>query len=582
MEANHGQITLVTPSSMVEIFLPDNRVLSGPRGTAVGTFLQALPEFGKPLMVGAVVNGELRELTFAIDMDSRVRPVTMADADGSRIYRRSLTFLLEAAFEDLYPEYDLSVDHSVASGGFFCQVIGRPALNTEELSALEAHMRELVRLDLPFDRQQVPLDEAISYFQTTHQFEKVRLLKYRSKGHLILYRLRDRRDYHHGYMVPSTGFIRWFALTAVGDNGFVLRFPRRSMPNELQPLPDSPMLLGTFRQYGDWLCRLGIDSVGKLNDAIHESKIREIILVSEALHEQKIAEIASKIVENHDKARIVLIAGPSSSGKTTFSKRLAVQLLAQGISPYPLELDNYFVDRDLTPKDENGQYDFEVLGALNIQRLSTDLHHLINGEEVQLPRYNFKAGLSEEGDVVRLGRDQLIILEGIHGLNPGLLPDFPPDQAFRIYISCLTQLNLDRHNRISTTDTRMLRRIVRDARERGYTAQQTIQRWESVRRGEKRHIFPYQENANEMFNSALVYELSALKGWVEPLLRQVPYGTPEHIEAKRLLSFLEWFLPVDTDLIPDNSIFREFIGGSILKDFKLWENPEDANGIMVG
>jgi uridine kinase len=308
-----------------------------------------------------------------------------------------------------------------------------------------------------------------------------------------------------------------------------------------------------------------------LNDAITSGRIREIILVSEALHERHIGEIAEQFVAQAHHPRIILIAGPSSSGKTTFSKRLAVQLLAQGVTPYALEMDHYFVDRELTPKDENGAYDFEAIGALDRARLQSDLRGLIAGEDVKLPCFDFKLGRSLPGDVVHLDKDQVIILEGIHGLNPDLLPDLSADETFRIYVSCLTQLNLDRYNRISTTDTREIRRIVRDARERGYPAQVTISRWESVRRGEKRHIFPYQENANVMFNSALVYELAALKPLAEPLLRQVPFGTPEYIEAKRLLAFLEWFLPLDLDLIPDNSIEREFIGGSILREFQLWD-----------
>lgn len=562
---------VLQPRETVEIHLPDGRVFSGPRHTPVGEFLKALPEWDNPPIVGAVVNGELRELTYPISMDARVRPVTMADADGARIYRRSITFLLEAAFEELFPQAILTVDHSVAFGGYYCQVSGRPPLSEAEIQALEAHMRYLVAQDLPFERQVVPLSEAMAYFEQRGYPDKLRLLKYRQKDTLVLYRLGEHRDYHHGYMVPSTGYLRWFALTSQ-EEGFVLRFPRRHAPTTLSPMPGYPKLLHAFRQYGDWLARLGIGSVGALNDAIHAGRIREVILVSEALHEQRIAEIARQIAQRAEQARIILIAGPSSSGKTTFAKRLAVQLLAYGLSPFPLELDNFFVERERSPRDENGNYDFEALEALDIARLEECLEGLIAGKVVQLPRFNFKLGRPEPGDVVQLRPDQLIILEGIHGLNPRLLPDFPQERAYRIYVSCLTQLNLDRYNRISTTDTRLIRRIVRDARERGYSATETIARWESVRRGEKRYIFPYQENADEMFNSALVYELSALKPLVEPLLRQVPYGSPEHIEAKRLLSFMEWFLPIESDLIPDNSILREFIGGSILGDFKLWEH----------
>jgi uridine kinase len=294
----------------------------------------------------------------------------------------------------------------------------------------------------------------------------------------------------------------------------------------------------------------------------------EIIMVSEALHEQNVADIAQQIA--YKNSRIILIAGPSSSGKTTTSRRLAIQLLARGISPYPLELDNYFIDRARTPLGEDGSPDFEVLEALDLNRLALDIEKLLNGERVQLPRYNFKTGMSETGDVIQLKEGQPLILEGIHGMNPRLIPDRWSGAAFRVYVSALTQLNLDRHNRVSTTDTRLIRRMVRDARERGYSATQTISRWESVRRGEKRHIFPYQENADVMFNSALVYELAALKQLAEPLLRQVQHRSPEYIEARRLLAFLEWFLPLDASLIPANSIVREFLGGSSLKDFKIW------------
>jgi uridine kinase len=550
-------------------------VLNGPRNQPVVEFLRAMPEWDNPPIVGAVINGELRELTCPVMMDARVLPVSMADADGARIYRRSLVFLLEVAFQDLFSPARLTVDHSVSSGGYFCQVLGRPPLTQTEVDLLKDRMSELVLADLPLQREEVPLAEAVEYFLKIKMLDKVRLLKYRQKEQLILYRLEDHRDYHHGYMVPSTGYLRWFDLRPLELDGFVLQFPRRHAPKELLPMPDYPQLLTSFRQYGRWLERLGIEHVGALNDAISNGSIREIILVAEALHEQQVTAIARQILDRSLLTPFVLIAGPSSSGKTTTSKRLAVQLLAMGVSPLPIEMDNYFVDRERTPRDENGQYDFERLEAIDTALLTDHLKRLANGEEVQLPKYNFKTGKSNPGDVVRLGKDQLVILEGIHGLNPRLLPNIPSEQMFRIYVSCLTQLNLDRYNRISTTDTRLLRRIVRDARDRGYSAQTTISRWESVRRGEKRNIFPYQENADAMFNSALVYELAALKPVAEPLLRQVPFGTPEYIEAKRLLAFLQWFLPVDPELIPDNSILREFIGGSILQHFRLWEKVSD-------
>lgn len=569
--SSRPEFKLVSPRPAVEVHLPDGRVLSGPRNAPVGDFLRVLCEPGEPPLVGAVVNGELRELTYPISIDSHVHAVTMGEPDGMRIYRRSLTFLLETAFNELFADAILTVDHSVASGGYYCQVSGRPSLARTELATLEAHMRRLVEEDIGFIRKEVPLEEAIAYFQAEGTQDKVRLLAHRQKNYLTLYQLNQHRDYHHGYMVPSTGYLRWFALIPT-NGGFTLRFPRRHAPTELLPLPEYPKLLAAFRQYGDWLQRLGISSVGALNDAIQANRIREVVLVSEAFHDQRISEIAAQIAGRRDEIHVILTAGPSSSGKTTFSKRLSVQLLAYGIPPFALEMDHYFVDRDRTPRDENGDYDFESIHALDTARLSQDLRDLIAGKKVQLPRYNFITGRSETGDEIQLKSGEIIILEGIHGLNPELLPDIPQPQAFRIYVSALTQLNLDRHNRVSTTDTRLIRRIARDARERGYTAQTTIQRWESVRRGEKRYIFPYQENADVMFNSALVYELSALKHLVEPLLRQVPHGTLEYIEAKRVLAFLNWFLPLDSSVIPNNSILKEFIGSSILRDFKLWHN----------
>jgi len=567
----------VQPRETIEIHLPDGRVYSGPRNTPVGDFFRAMEDEDAIQVVGAVVNGDLRELTYPIQMDARVQPVTMKDADGARIYRRSLTFLLEAAFINIFKNAYLAVDHSVASGGFYCEVIGRPQLTVDELRQLENEMRRLVVADLPFEKKLVPLSEAVEYFKESGHMDKVQLMTYRKKNTLVLYRLGDHRDYLHGYMVPSTGYLKWFDLVDV-PGGFVLRYPRRHTVTRLLPFSRTSSLFTTFQQYGAWLERLGIENVGALNDAIVDERIREVILVSEALHEQKIADIAKKVANRYPGGRVVLIAGPSSSGKTTFSKRLSVQLLALGLAPFPMEMDNYFVPRERTPVDEEGNPDFEALEALDTALLSKNLTSLIHGDEIEMPRYNFKTGLRERGEVVRLEKDRVIILEGIHGLNPKLLPDMPINQVFHIYVSALTQLNLDRQNRISTTDTRLIRRMVRDARERGYTAQDTIQRWESVRRGEKRYIFPHQENADEMFNSALVYELSALKDLAEPLLRQVPYGTPEHIEAKRLLAFLEWFLPLDTSLIPDNSIIREFIGDSILKDFKLWDHYGMVNG----
>jgi uridine kinase len=560
---------LDNPRPTVEIHLPDGRTLLGPRGCQLEIFLAEVKDSETPI-VGGIVNGVLKELTFPIEQEASVRPVTLGEADGMRIYRRSLTFLLSTAFEKLFPDIQLYVDHSISSGGYHCQVRGRRSLKQEDLSRLEAEMRELVDQDLPIAKMQIPLQDAIDYFQAKGHKDKVLLLAHRKKQTLVMYQLQDHRDYHHGYMVPSTGYLEWFSLDSV-DGGFTLRFPRRHDPTALLSPPEYPLLLSTFRRYGDWLETIGVRNIGALNEALSSDRGREIVLVSEALHERRIAEIAGQIASGDEPARIVLVAGPSSSGKTTFSKRLSIQLLALGLSPFPLGLDEFFVDRHKTPRDENGDLDYESLHAIDLDRLQHDLKKLVGGREVQLPHYNFISGERESGPVVKLAPDQIIILEGIHGLNPDLIPDIPTEQTFRIYASALTQLNLDSYNRVSTTDTRLIRRIVRDASHRGYSAMETIARWESVRRGEKRYIFPFQENADVMFNSALVYEGAALAPLAEPLLRQVTYGTDEHVEAKRLLAFLRWFLPVDTTLIPDNSILREFIGGSILREFTPWQ-----------
>jgi uridine kinase len=560
-------IEITQPNPNVEIHLPNGRTLSAPRGTRVGEFLEKVKDDFPAPIVAAIINNHIHELTFPIEIEAHCEPVTMDSADGARIYRRSLVFLLEMVFAELFPAGRLNIDHSVSSGGYYCDVIQSEPFTRRQLDALEARMRQRVGEDHPFERREVPIQEALDYFAMRGFEDKLRLFKHRRKEYLTLYSLGGQMDYMHGYMVPSTGYLKWFGLKLV-NGGFILQYPRRHAPTRLEPLGDYPKLMRAFRQYGSWLETLRIDNVGALNDAIQSGRADEIVLVSEALHEQHIAEIAQQIAQKD--SRIILIAGPTSSGKTTSSRRLAVQLLARGISPYPLELDNYFVDRDKTPLDQNGQPDYESIEALNLERLAQDLEKLIRGEEVRLPHYNFLTGRSEEGDIIQLKAGQPIILEGIHGMNPRLIPDRWAGSAFRIYVSALTQLNLDRHNRVSTTDTRLIRRIVRDARERGYSAQVTVSRWEAVRLGEKRHIFPYQENADVMFNSALVFELSALKPLAEPLLRQVPHNSPEHIEARRLLAFLEWFLPLDATLIPANSIAKEFLGGSSLKDFKIW------------
>lgn len=554
------------PRQTAQVRFPDGRTFKAPVGTPVEEYVKAACPDSPALIVAALVNGDLRELTYAVRSDARVDPVFLSNSDGVRIYRRSLAFLLVTVVREMFPEAQIFVDHTLPFGGFFCQVRGREPFSAEELTQIEAEMRKAIAEDLPITREPVPLDEVIETFTARGETEKVQLLTRRKKDYLSLHNLRGTRDYFHGYMVPSTGYLRYFALH-LWPPGFVLQYPRRHRPSELLPIAGHPQLTAVFRQYGEWLRLLGVESVSGLNEAIANGRIREIILVSEALHEQRIAQIADMIARYRNEVRLVIIAGPSAAGKTTFSKRISIQLLAHGIRPYPLALDNYFVNREDTPRDEHGNLDFETLEALDLELFNQHLVALMRGEAVQLPRFNFKTGRREQGETVQLGPGHVIIIEGIHGLNPGLVPSVPRERTFRIFISALTQLNIDRHNRVPTTDTRLIRRIVRDATYRGYSAEETLNRWESVRRGEKRHIFPYQEHADMMLNSALVYELAVLKPLAEPLLLQVEPSSPRRVEAKRLLAFLQWFEPCGTELIPDNSILREFIGESILRDY---------------
>jgi len=549
------------------VILADSRIYEAPVWTELRYYIRAA-EIDRPWpspIVAALIDEELRELTYHIERDVEVTPLGMDDRDGSRIYRRSLTFLLVTAVHELFPEARLEVDHSVTFGGYYCEVEGRPPFTPEELSRIEARMCEIVAADIPIGKQRVPLADAIKIFQSRGDDDMVRLMRHRRKDFLVLYELRGLSNYFHGYMVPSTGYLRYFALTPYLP-GFILRFPPRT-GLELEPAVDYPKLVHVFREYGHTLHLLGIENVGELDDAIRAGRTEEIILVAEALHEQRIARIATQIADRKDHVRLVLIAGPSSSGKTTFSRRLAVQLLANGLRPIAVEIDNYFVDREQTPRDARGNYDFEALEALDLKLFNRHLLQLMAGEEVTLPKYNFVTGKRETGSAIQLAPDQILIAEGIHGLDPRLVPDIPAERIFRIYVSALTQLNIDRYDRVPTTDTRLIRRIVRDARTRGYSAADTITRWESVHRGERAYIFPYQENADVMFNSALVYELAALKPFAEPLLLQIEPGKPGYIEAKRLLAFLQWFEPMPTDPIPDNSILREFVGGSNLERF---------------
>lgn len=560
-------ITPAPPRQTVQIQLPDGRAFVGPIGTTIEAFMLAAAPPVRGRVIAALVNNRLRELSRPITQDATLYPITTADSDGTRIYRRSLCFLMIAAAYECFPHYHISIEHSLPFGGYYCELNGRDPLTAAELARLETRMRELVSADLPIQQLQVPLDEALTLFRQGNNVEKAELFAKRRKDYLTLYELNGVRDYFHGFMVPRTSYLDLFALRRY-SHGFIMQFPRRSDPDILQPFEDEPRLAHVFQEYNDWLRIIGVPSVSSLNQAIGSGRSQEVILIAEALHDRQLASIANEIAQR--RIRVVLISGPTSAGKTTFSKRLAVQLMTHGLQPVAIGMDDYFVERDRTPRDEEGNYDYEIITALDLPLFQTHLRQLLAGETILQPRYNFHTGGREWGGELALGPDHILILEGIHGLNPQLVGDIPPQGMYRIFISAFTQLNLDRHNRIPTTDTRLLRRIVRDAAHRGYTATDTIGRWPSVRRGEKRHIFPYQNNADVFFNSALVYELSVLKPLAQPLLLQVELGTLERVEANRLLAFLQWFDPIPLDNVPNDSILREFAGGSIMEEFKPW------------
>ncbi len=584
------------PRTNVLATFPDGRVFEAPIGTTVRDILRVeqalapseLPVQGTPSptdgapVVAVMIQGRLRELTTALTEDAEIVPVTTAEGDGVRIYRRSLSFLLVTAATEVFPGAVVSIEHSASTvGGYFCEVQGREPFTQAELGAIEARMREIVAADLPITKTPMSVAEAMAVFRARGEDERVRLMAHREKETVVLHTLCGRQEYFQGYMVPSTGCLKYFALQAFPP-GFLLQFPHQSRPTEIAPFVQYPKLFAVFEEAGHLLDRLGVRSAGALNDAVASGRLAEVSLVGEALHEARIAQIAADIARQGDRIKLVLIAGPSSSGKTTFSKRLAVQLLANGRRPFAVGLDDYFVDRDQTPRDASGQFDYECLEAVDVALFNEHLLSLMAGLTTSLPTYIFKTGRREPGVTVSLTPDDIIIVEGIHGLNPALVPSVPADRVYRIYVSALTQLNLDRYNRVSTTDCRLIRRIVRDSATRGYNATQTLRRWESVTRGEKQHIFPFQENSDAIFNSALIHEQAVLRPLAEPLLLQVRHDTAEYTEANRLLSFLQWFVPAKADPVPDNSILREFIGGSIMDTVKTWHRhavPAPAAGV---
>jgi uridine kinase len=582
MSNSEDSIIQSHPRRRIRVTLPDDKVLEGPCGATMGDFLTSpILEHEAPLMAG-ICNGQLRELTYTLEHDSQIAPVLLSNSDGGRIYRRSLILLLTTAAAELWPGSKISVRYAVPDGGFYCTRLDAQPFTATELETLSAHMRSIVNQGEPITKRNIPTLQAIQIFASRGDDDKVRLLEQRSRTDLTLYELRGREDYYYGYMVPDTGYLQYFKLVPM-NSGFIVQYPRKEHPTKIQPIRAYEKLRTVFQQTDEWLRRMDVEDVGRLNSIVREKRrLFELILVAEALHERYIAHIAGMIREANQLkgTRVVLIAGPSSSGKTTFAKRLSIQLLAHGMRPFVLELDNYFVDRDLTPRDEKGDYDVESLNAVNLDLFNNQLLQLTAGKTVTLPKFDFLTGKSIAGREAKLQEKQIIIIEGIHGLNPALVPVIPPELVFRVYVSALTQLNIDSHNRVPTTDVRLIRRLVRDARHRGYSATQTIKRWPSVRRGEKDNIFPYQENADIMFNSALVYELAAMRPIVEPLLLQVEPNTPPHIEAKRLLSFLNWVHPLDREYlahIPDTSLLREFLGGLSLANYVPLSLDDDTN-----
>lgn len=512
----------------------------------------------------AFVNYKLRELRKTLHNDATVRFVTIHDDAGYKTYTRGLTLvLLKAVYQEIGRENvrKVAVEYTIDSG-IYCDFEGSIKLTEEVLQRIEKRMRDYVEKDLLFDKKSIDTDEAIGLFEQYKMFDKQKLFRYRRVSKANIYNLDGFEDYFYGYMPYSTGCLKYFRLFPY-DEGFIMLLPHRNKPEILPEFLDRPKFFQTVKESNEWGKSMDVDTIGALNDVIAAGQMSDLILVQESMQEKKIAEIAAKIAESKDK-KFVMIAGPSSSGKTTFSHRLSIQLRTFGLKPHPIGVDDYFVNRENTPVDEHGNYNFECLEAIDIEQFNKDMTDLLEGKRVELPSFNFKTGKREyKGNYKQLGPSDILVIEGIHGLNDKLSYSLPRESKFKIYISALTSLNIDEHNRIHTTDGRLLRRMVRDARTRGTSAKETIAMWKSVRNGEENYIFPFQEEADVMFNSAMIYELAVLKPYVEPVLFGIPRDCSEYIEAKRLLKFMDYVIGVSSEEVPHNSILREFIGGSI-------------------
>lgn len=516
-----------------------------------------------------MIGHRLQELNKLVTEDCQLTFVTTADDAGHKAYKRSATLLMLKAMYDVAEMEDVGqiekimVDFSVDKG-LYCIMKGTVELTQGFLDKVSKRMKKLSDEKIPINKKTIPTKDAISLFKKYGMKDKERLFRYRRVSSVNIYSMSSFEDYFYGYMLPDAGYVKYFQLIQF-DDGFVLQLPTVEDMKQIPEFKPRMKLFSVLKEAQQWGEMLDVSTVGALNDKIVAGNMEQLILVQEALQEKKIAEIAEEIKRCGDK-KFVMIAGPSSSGKTTFSHRLSVQLLAHGMKPHPVALDNYFKDREFTPKDEFGNYDFECLEAIDVDQFNKDMSALLRGERVEIPSFNFKIGKREyKGDFMQLGKEDILVLEGIHGLNDKLSYSLPKESKYKIYISALTQLNVDEHNRIPTTDGRLIRRMVRDARTRGSDAKTTIGMWYSVRRGEEKNIFPYQEEADVMFNSALIYELSVLKQYAEPLLFSIKPEDEEYPEAKRLLKFLDYFLGISSEGVPNNSIIREFIGGSCFK-----------------
>ncbi|MBO6241036.1 MAG: nucleoside kinase [Butyrivibrio sp.] len=533
------------------------------------TFEQIAKEYQseyKYRIAAVIYNGKIRELFKTVKKDGTLSFVTFADDIGHKTMRRTAVMMLIKSVRDaLGKDSDVATKVEFTIGnGYYCTIRGNVTITDELVKRISDRFQELIDSAIPIIKKVYPLDEAVEIFKKQGMTDKVSLLKYRRSSEINIYRIEDFYDYFYGYMLPNTSYIEHFKLDRFHD-GLLLTLPMKVDPNLLKVSEPREKLFETMKLASDWGSMMGIDNVGDLNEQICAGRINEMILVQEALQERRIGEIAKKIHDRKD-IKFVMIAGPSSSGKTSFANRLSIQLRTYGMVPHPISLDNYFVNRELTPKHLDGSYDFECLGAMDVKQFNDDMIRLLNGERVEMPEFNFVTGKREmNGNFLQLGENDVLVIEGIHGLNEEMSYALPASSKFKIYISALTTLSIDSHNRIPTTDGRLLRRIVRDARTRGASAKATINMWPSVRAGEEANIFPFQEEADEMFNSAQLYELAVIKQYAEPLLFSIGKNEPEYYEAKRLLKFLDYFVSVDNSFLPKNSICREFVGGSCFK-----------------